>query len=102
MEAEWVKLCPYLGVVPPHPLVANQDQTAKDVIEIYDYFKENFPDDPFKGFVKHYTTLAKTPINENKITQMKNSINLFKVLKQAKLLQRRTEKQLRDSGIKLK
>lgn len=102
MDAEWVKLCPYLGVTPPHPLVAEQDKTAQEVKSIYEFFKEEHPDDPFKGFVKHFTTLAKTPTNETKMTQVKNSIGLLKILRESKLLKRRTESQLRGMGIKLK
>ena len=102
MESEWVKLCPYLGVTPPHPLVAQQDKTAQEVMSIHSFFKENYPDDPFKAFMKHYTNLAKTPVNESKITQMKNSINMMKILREAKLLKTRTERELRGLGFKVK
>lgn len=103
MESEWVKLCPYLGVTPPHPLVAQQDQTAKEVMDIYSFFKERNPTDPFQAFVKHYTALAKKPgMNESKLSQIKNSISLLKIVRESGLLRRRTEKQLRDMGVKLK
>ena len=98
----WVQICPYLGVTPPHPLVAKQDSIGKQVMSIYDFFKDENPTDPMGSFTKHYTSLAKeTGLKETKLQQMMNSINMIKVARNAKTLYNRTRRNLGRVGIKV-
>lgn len=101
MESEWVNLCPYLQVRPPHPLVADQDPCARDVKEVYEFFKNEDPQDAMGKFMAHYNQLPTIPgPGESKISQVLRSIRLVKILRQAKFSQKQTLKALEKIGIK--
>lgn len=101
VESEWVKLCPYLQVRAPHPLVADQDPTTKDVREIYDFFKGEDSKDTVGTFLKHYNNLPQIPgVGETKIHQVLTSIRLMKMVRQAKLTGEQAKKALNSLGIK--
>lgn len=102
VESEWVKLCPYLQVRAPHPLVADQDMNTKDVREIYDFFRGEDPKDAVGTFLKHFNRLPQIPgPGESKISQVLMSIRLMKMLRQAKLTEAQTKDTLGKMGIKL-
>lgn len=102
VESEWVRLCPYLQVRAPHPLIADQDRTTKDVREIYDFFKDQDPKDAVGTFLKHYNKLPQIPgVGESKIGQVLMSIRLMKMVKQAKLTEVQTKKTLEKLGISI-
>ena len=102
VESSWVQLCPFLGVRPPHPLIAKQDPLGKQVMELYDFFKQENPSDPMGAFTKHYASLAKeTGLKETKLQQMTNSINMIQVARNAKTLYNRTKRSLGNVGIKI-
>lgn len=102
IESEWVKLCPYLQVRAPHPLIADQDVNTRDVREIYDFFKEEDPKDTIGTFLKHFNQLSTIPgPGETKIAQVLMSIRLKKMIRQAKLTGKQAEDTLKKLGIKI-
>jgi hypothetical protein len=47
--------------------------------EIYEFFKDKFPQDPFTNFVDWLNRLAPIPTNENKVDQMLRYVRLHKL-----------------------
>lgn len=93
METEWVKLCPMLQIEPPHPLAGDFDSRTKEVMEIYDFFKEVEPLNPVGAFLEHFNRLPVSPsIHETKIGQVTKSVRLLK-------LARKTQAELAQMGI---
>lgn len=75
----WV---PYLQMEQPHPLDSEREIKMKPVQEIFDYFKENYPE-PFKAFLDHVTLLPYSQTRD-KLGQVLDSIRLLKIAKKVK------------------
>lgn len=100
-EVGWVKICPFLEVRAPHPLLAEQDSGSKDVKEIYEFFQSEDPHDPMGKFMEHYNRLASIPSpGETKLQQVLRSVRLINIMRQAKMSEKHTKKALSKMGIK--
>lgn len=93
-SADWVKFCPYLNVDVPKPLAPDTDE-IKTVKDIYEFYKDMNPANPFKEFIKHYTKLPNRPsLNQSKLDQVVVAVGLMK-------LARKTKGELMNLGIKI-
>lgn len=80
IESDWVKICPFLAVTPPHPLASEYDDSVKKVRDIYSFFASRKPEAPIEAFLEHYSRLARIPnISETKLQQVYNSVNMLKI-----------------------
>lgn len=85
IKSEWVKLCPYLELDPPNPLASDFKEKTKDLMKVYEFFKERNPQNFMHDFLKHYTKLPqRTKSGESKIEQVMKSINLIKIAQKLK------------------
>ena len=101
-DVGWVKICPFVEVNAPHPLLADQDPSAKDVKEIYNFFQEEDHMNPMAKFMEHYNSLAHIPNpGQSKLQQVLHSIRLIKMARQAKLSEKHMKKSLKQMGIKI-
>lgn len=102
VESGWVNMCPYLEVRAPHPLVADQDPTTKDVKEVYEFFKSEDSQDPMGKFLEQYNRLPRIPgPGETKMAQVLRAVRLIKIMRQAKVTEKQTIKTLEKMGIKV-
>lgn len=93
MESDWVKLCPYLEVIPPHPLYSEKDNEIKEIVEIRDFFTERNKEDYMIPFLDYFLKLPMIPSeNQSKIQQVLKSIRLMKVAN-------KVQKSLEEMGV---
>lgn len=101
VSTEWVKICPFLEVNPPHPLMADVDERARKVQDIYDFFKERNPNGPMEGFKEIYNRLPIIPeAGETKLSQVMRIVNLMKISRDAMGTRRKTQNALKKLGVK--
>lgn len=100
VESGWVKLCPYLEVRPPHPMAASQDMNAKDVMEIFDFYKGENSEKPFESFMEHFKRMPVIPrAGETKLSSFLRMIRLLKIARKSGMTPYKTTRFLHKAGI---
>lgn len=94
-EMSYVKWLPYMGLKPQHPLAGIESNEIRDAKEVFEFFKESFPDDPFGYFMDHLNRLPMIPTNETKIHQVTNYVRMLKLATRHKEQAKRLNKELR-------
>jgi hypothetical protein len=80
MEAEWVKITPYLGGSLPYTAVSDEYPGVKESKEIYDYFQAINPKAPVDSFIEFYAGLSSIPrMGQSKMDQVMEAIRLRKL-----------------------
>jgi hypothetical protein len=98
VDADWVKICPYLEFQPPNPLDSDFPEKTKDVMEIYSYFKEDCPEDYLNSFLRVYTKLRPIPeLGDSKISQMLKAVKLMRVANMTRSQLKELHKTTRNS-----
>lgn len=93
----YVSFLPYLGLRQPHPMAGIESDDILDAKEVYEFFRESFPDAPFKAFMEHLKRLPTIPTRTTKIKQVLNYVRLWRL----SLKDKKPNRKLRDEARKL-
>lgn len=80
----YLKWLPYLDLKPAHPLASAEPQSITDAKEIFQFFKESHPKDPFREFLDRLNDLPVLPQGETKVSQVLRYVRMIKLAKSHK------------------
>lgn len=81
-DSNIVKWLPALDISSPHPLDPSGGEKLRLAEEVFSYFKETHPKNPYDAFIKHMNSM--TPIgHEPKVHQVLRSIRLLRTARKA-------------------
>lgn len=75
----YVTFLPYLGLRPEHPMAGLESEDIREAKEVYEFFKDSFPEAPFEAFIEHVKRLPTIPTKTTKIKQVLNYVRLWKL-----------------------
>lgn len=74
-----VKWLPMLELEAPHPLDPSSSEKMRLAEEVYQFFKDTYPDKPYDSFLDHVGKLVPISSSETRISQVLRSIRLLKM-----------------------
>ena len=81
-DSSVIKWLPQLDLTAPHPLDPQAGEKMRLAEEVYEFFKETYPDAPYDAFINHMNSMTSIT-NEPKVQQVLRSIRLLKTARKA-------------------